>query len=125
MLLLADENIQGELVQWLRTAGHDVLYAAESRRQTPDDELLSIARTEGRVILTDDLDFGELVYRQRLASHGVLLLRLNDMPVVDRIDRISTVWSIVESNMPGRFVVVTADKVRVRTLPPGPNAAAP
>lgn len=64
MLLLADENIQSEVVQWLRARGHDVVYVAESRRQTPDPMFLELARAEGRTILADDLDFGELVFRR-------------------------------------------------------------
>lgn len=61
MLLLADENIHADLVAWLRGAGHDVLYAAETMRRAPDPELLELARRERRIVLTDDLDFGELV----------------------------------------------------------------
>ena len=123
MLLLADENIQGEVVQWLCGQGHDVVYAAESRRQTPDPMLLDLARADGRIILTDDLDFGELVYRQRLASQGVVLLRLGGMAAADRINRLAQVLPAVESSLPGRFIVITADKVRIRSIPPDPDGA--
>jgi predicted nuclease of predicted toxin-antitoxin system len=118
MRLLADENTHGQLVAWLRSQGHDVLYAAESRRQTPDPELLELARTEGRVVLTDDLDFGELIYRQRLASQGVILLRMAGVPIADRVHRLAEVWRIVESSLPGRFIVIARDKCRIRALPP-------
>jgi predicted nuclease of predicted toxin-antitoxin system len=74
--LLADENIPRLVVQWLRHEGHDVLYAAEDRVQAPDIDLWNEAEARGFVIHTEDLDFGELVFRERLNSHGVILMRM-------------------------------------------------
>lgn len=120
MRLLVDENIHSDLVLWLRAQGHDVLYAAETMKQARDPDLLETARREGRVVVTDDLDFGELVYHQRLATQGVLLLRLRGANVPDRIQRLSDVWATVESNQPGRFIVIASKKLRIRPIPPAP-----
>src|SRR4051794_34086991 len=117
MRLLVDENIHADLVLWLRAQGHEVLYAAETMKQARDPELLESARLENRVIVTDDLDFGELVYHQRLATQGVILLRLHGASVPDRIQRLTEVWATIESNLPGRFLVVTPKKLRVRPIP--------
>ena len=46
-----------------------------ARAQTPDADLLTEAEDQGYVILTEDKDFGELVFRDRRNSHGVVLLR--------------------------------------------------
>jgi predicted nuclease of predicted toxin-antitoxin system len=59
---LADENVPRPIVQWLRSQGHDVLYAAETRAQTSDADLLSEAEAQSLVIITEDKDFGELVF---------------------------------------------------------------
>ena len=48
MRLLADENVHGELVTWLRTAGHDVAYVAEFAPGAPDDDVLRLAHAERR-----------------------------------------------------------------------------
>jgi predicted nuclease of predicted toxin-antitoxin system len=117
MRLLVDENIHCDLVMWFRTQGHEVLYAGESLKRWNDSDLLELARTENRFIVTDDLDFGELVYRNRLATQGVILLRLPGMNVSDRIERLTEVWAVVEANLPGRFIVVSPDKLRIRVLP--------
>jgi predicted nuclease of predicted toxin-antitoxin system len=77
---LADENIPRPIVQWLRDRGHDVLYAAEDRLQRPDIDLLNEAEACRQVILTEDLDFGELIFRDRLNSHAVILMRMDDLP---------------------------------------------
>jgi predicted nuclease of predicted toxin-antitoxin system len=116
--ILADENIPRSIVAWLRSQGHDVLYASESRARTPDADLLTEAEDQGYVILTEDKDFGELVFRDRRNSHGVVLLRMEDLPASLRLARLQVVWAVIESNMPGKFMVVTETKVRLRSLTP-------
>ena len=81
MRFLADECCDAALVHALRGDGHDVLYAVESLRGATDDELLTRAFTEGRILLTEDKDFGELVYRFQRRAHGIVLLRFD---VADR-----------------------------------------
>jgi len=114
--ILADENIPRAIVVWLRDRRHDVLYAAEPRVQTPDADLLAEAEAQGYVVLTEDKDFGELVFRDRRNSHGVVLLRLEVLPALRRLARLQAIWELVEANLPGKFIVVTQTKVRVRSL---------
>ena len=116
MRVLADENVPRSIVVWLRGEGHDVLYAAESRAQTSDDDLLTEAEAQGYVILTEDKDFGGLVFRDRRNSHGVILLRMEDKPAADRLARLQAVWATIESNSPGHFIVVTEKRLRMRPL---------
>lgn len=116
MRILADENLPRLIVVWLRGEGHDVLYAAESRPRVADPDLLSEAETRGYIILTEDKDFGELVYRDRRNSHGVILLRMEHLTASARLARLQAVWPVVEANLPGHFVVVSGSKLRVRSL---------
>ncbi len=118
MKFLADENIHADIVGWLRSQGHDVLYAAESLTQRPDDELLAIARDESRVLITADKDFGELVFHRKLVSHGVVLIRLTSPSLADRLERLGRVWTDVETQARNAFIVVSDRKVRVRGMLP-------
>jgi predicted nuclease of predicted toxin-antitoxin system len=68
MRILADENIARDIVAWLRSGEHDVLFAAEASPGTADIRWVEIAEQEQRVILTSDKDFGELVFREGLTS---------------------------------------------------------
>ncbi|HUI12231.1 MAG TPA: DUF5615 family PIN-like protein [Xanthobacteraceae bacterium] len=61
----------------LREIGHDVIYAAEITPAIIDAELMTRASAEGRLLLTEDKDFGDLVFRQRRAIPGVILLRID------------------------------------------------
>jgi predicted nuclease of predicted toxin-antitoxin system len=114
--ILADENIARDLVHWLRDQGCDVLHASESLRQETDLVLLETAEASERVLLTEDKDFCELVFRDHLNSHGIILLRTGTRSIPQRIERLREAWSVVQSNPCGRFIVITEKKVRVRPL---------
>lgn len=116
MRLLADENMHGDIVGWLRANGHDVRYAAEEMPAQPDDSVLRTAADEDRVVITDDKDFGELVFHRLASSSGVILLRLSAPSIQTRIHYLERVWSVVERHAAGKFVVVTDDRVRVRSM---------
>ena len=116
MDLLADENVHGAIVEWLRVAGHNVVSVAESLKGCPDTELLSLARDQRRILVTADLDFGELVFRRRLVSAGLILLRLEGQSVDRRIETLAARWSFIERHAPKHFVVLGKRKTRVRPL---------
>ena len=98
---LADENIHADIVAWLR-AKRDV-------------DLLAIARQEQLVLITDDKDFGELVFHRRLASAGVVLIRLHGPTIVERLDRLAQAWPAIEGRAAGCFIVISDSKIRIRT----------
>ena len=74
MRLLADSNIARATVRALRSAGHDVVWAGDRDRDPGDAALLAEARADQRVFLTKDHDLGALVFRDRAAHAGVLLI---------------------------------------------------
>ena len=77
MKFLLDQSADFRLMPHLRELGHDV--TAISRNYPPglpNEDVLTIAREEARVLIVADRDFGELIFRQRQASTGVLLVRL-------------------------------------------------
>jgi predicted nuclease of predicted toxin-antitoxin system len=113
---LADENIHADIVLWFRGRGDDVLYAAEVLQGRSDDDLLTIARNEKRILVTDDKDFGELVFHQHLATSGIVLIRLHSPSIAKRLARLAEIWSAIEPRAAGRFMVISDQKVRIRNL---------
>ena len=75
MNLVADENVDRGIVERLRRDGHQVVWVAELSPSAPDEDVLAIAVTHHAVLVTEDKDFGELVYRRGLAHSGVVRLR--------------------------------------------------
>jgi predicted nuclease of predicted toxin-antitoxin system len=116
MKFFADENVARLTVQWLRQRGHDVLYAAEANPGQDDAIWLHQAEQAERLIVTADKDFGELIFRDRLNSHDVVLKRMHRLSLRERLARLAQVWSIVQANPTRKFIVITEGRVRLRRL---------
>jgi predicted nuclease of predicted toxin-antitoxin system len=75
LCFLADESCDFAVVRALRADGYDVLAVSEVTRRSVDRELIEQAHREGRILLTEDKDFGWLVYVSHADSAGVILIR--------------------------------------------------
>jgi len=113
---LADECCDAGLVVSLRADGHDVSYVTEQYAGSSDDEVLLRAYNEGRVLLTEDKDFGELAYRLRKPSTGVVLIRIDVKDRHLKWPRLKNLIENYEKRLPGNFVVVHTNKYRFRPL---------
>lgn len=114
MIFLADENIDSEIVQRLRSDGHQVLSIAEMQPSIPDAAVLSLANTRKAVLLTSDKDFGELVFRQKRLHSGIILIRLAGLQSHEKANQISSVIHRHKDKLASSFTVITADSVRFR-----------
>jgi predicted nuclease of predicted toxin-antitoxin system len=117
MRILADENMDAEVIRWLRARGHDVLWAAEELGGAADSLVLSRAFAEDRLVLTHDLDFGELAIHHRLRAKGVILLRFKSSRAGEIVSRLAENWAEIERRAAGRLTVVSDIRIRVRPLP--------
>ena len=70
MNFLADESCAGPVILALRETGHDVVAIAEVVKGATDEQVLERAVNEKRVLITEDRDFGELVYARGRSSAG-------------------------------------------------------
>jgi predicted nuclease of predicted toxin-antitoxin system len=116
MRWLADECVAAALVAALGEAGHDVLYIADFAAGLSDTEALGLARDEHRLLLTEDKDFGELVFRFRLAVPGLVLLRIDVARAHLKWRRLNAVIGQIGEGLFGRYVVVTETRCRSRPL---------
>ena len=78
MRFLVDESTGAAVAEFLRGQGHDVVAVAEITPQAIDQDILQSALADQRIVITNDKDFGDLVFRSGLAHAGVVLLRLRD-----------------------------------------------
>ena len=119
MKLLADQHISPRTVEFLRALGHDAVRVSE--RLSPhatDRAILALAASEGRVILTQDLDFTGLVATSAGAPASLIVLRLAS-PRVERVNEVlrSVLPSIEEMVRSGAIVTVEDSRIRIRSLP--------
>ncbi|MEW6751712.1 MAG: DUF5615 family PIN-like protein [Candidatus Latescibacterota bacterium] len=104
------------MAEWLRQQGHDVRAARDLGPDPGDEALLERAAAEGRVLVTMDKDFGQLVFADRAAHCG--LIRLPDLPVPQRIALVRTLLEEYAAHLEeGAVVTVRGGRIRVPRAP--------
>jgi predicted nuclease of predicted toxin-antitoxin system len=65
MRFLVDECTGSKVAKWLRGRGYEVFSDYDEARGISDDVVLEKAFTENWVLITNDKDFGEKIYREK------------------------------------------------------------
>lgn len=117
MRFLADECCDVAIVMALRKAGHDVKAVSEISPSAEDLDVIRLATREKRILITEDKDFGQLVYAYGQTSGGVIFLRY---PVSARQRISEDIVRLVKQSgkkLVRRFVVVQPGRIRVSGVP--------
>ena len=112
MRFLVDESTGPAASEWLRGQGHEVFSVYDEARGMEDADIIEKAATENWILMTNDKDFGEKVYRERRPHKGVVLLRLDDERAAVNIKTIQQMLKSYADRLPDQFVVVTEDSIR-------------
>lgn len=113
---IVDERTGIAVVNFLRTQSYDVVSVSEEMAQADDFEILQRAVNEQRIVVTNDKDFGDMVYRDRLKHAGILLLRLSDDRTEIKLRVVAAVLNQRANQLENRFVVATEQNVRIRSM---------
>lgn len=114
--MIADESVNKNLVNALRKAGHSVLSIAEETAGISDEKIAMLSLSPPGIIISEDKDFGELVYHHNVSVIGVILLRYSPSEFETIKHRLLAFISEHKPNLYGKFVVITLSKIRIRTL---------
>jgi predicted nuclease of predicted toxin-antitoxin system len=109
---LVDECTGPAVARWLRGQTHEVFSVYDEARGIGDDDVLAKAAAENWILITNDKDFGEKIFREKRAHRGTILLRLDDERAVSKIAAIEKLLQTHASQLADRFVVVTETRVR-------------
>ncbi|HEX3151344.1 MAG TPA: DUF5615 family PIN-like protein [Gemmataceae bacterium] len=121
MTLFMDESVAGIIIDQLRIDGHVVLSMRDIAAGAPDQDVLARAVAAGAVLLTEDKDFGELVYHNKVAHTGVVLIRLAGLRRGQRAKLVSQAIQDHEAELSGAFTVISHGGIRIRKpTPPTP-----
>ena len=114
MNILADENVDRQSVERLRQDGHTVGYVAEMDPGISDDAVLERIQDEETILLTADRDFGELIFRRKLHTYGIVLFRLAGLSPLKKAEIISSVLISHSSKIRNAFCVISPSSIRIR-----------
>ena len=117
MRFLADESCDFGVVRALRAVGHDVLSVAEIAPRARDTVVIRLAHGDKRILLTEDKDFGQLVYAYGHSVCGVIFIRY---PASARKQLQKDIVKLVRQRgdkIIGCFIVVQPGRVRISRFP--------
>ncbi len=112
MRFLVGECTGPAVAEWLRTQKHEVFSVYGEARGIDDDAVIQKAYAENWILITNDKDFGEKIYRQRHPHKGVVFLRLDDERATSKIDTLRKLLENYADRLVNQFVVVTETRVR-------------
>ncbi len=112
MRFLADESCDFRVVRALRGAGHDVMAVIEFAPGADDAAIIDLAVREQRIFLTEDRDFGQLVYAAAKPTAGVILLRFPSAPRANLPALVVDIVAKHEARLAARFVVLQPGRIR-------------
>lgn len=114
--ILADENIDFNLITNLREASIEVISVAEEKSGISDLEVIDFAVNLGYIILTEDKDFGEWVFSHHETRVGVIFLRYSFSELPKIAENVKLVIEKHGASLYNCFSVITVNKIRIRTL---------
>jgi len=112
MRFLIDECTGPSVAKWLSDQGHDVFSVYDEARGIDDDQVIQMALDQERVLVTNDKDFGEKVYRDNRPHVGIILLRLEDERFASKIQVLSHLLDEYSEKISGSFTVVSEQRVK-------------
>ena len=112
MRFIVDECTGPAVAKWLRQHGYEVFSIFEEARGLDDDSIIQKALEGDWILITNDKDFGDSVYRDRRLHRGVILLRLEDERAPSKIRVLSELFKNYLNRLPDSFIVITETKVR-------------
>lgn len=121
MRFLGDACIDIRVIKWLRSQGYDAIHLREEGLQRlPDEEIFKKAISENRVILTFDMNFGEIIALSKGEKASVILFRFHNTRTSQVIVRLSAVLADSKDALDkGAVVIIEESRHRIRYFPIG------
>ncbi len=113
---IADVNVERSIVDYLSENGYDVKWIPDYNCEILDEDLLDLANAEKRILLTNDKDFGELVFLQKSLSTGIILLRVKGQRAEDKVKLIKKLLNNYSDKLFNHYTVITRKKIRIISM---------
>ena len=112
MRFIVDECTGPGVAGWLREQKYEVFSVFDEAQGMADDDIIKKAREEDWIIITNDKDFGEKIFRECLQHKGIILLRLEDERSLNKINVLNRLLQNYLDRLAGSFVVVNETQAR-------------
>ena len=114
MKYLCDECVDKSFVKYLRSQNLDVEYIREISRGMKDIDIIKLGLNDKRIIITNDKDFGEIVYRLNFKTFGMVLLRFDEKD--EYFQYVCNVLCKYQKKFVESFTTIKFNKIRIRKI---------
>jgi len=114
MKFLVDESVEYRVIIFLRNLGYDTRSVVDSSYGLEDKTIVSLAYKENRILITNDKDFGELIYRLHLPHKGIILFRLSKETYQLKEKKLNYILKKFKDKLQNSFTVISDNKIRFR-----------
>ena len=116
MKFLIDANLGRKFTNLTNKAGYDAVFINDLLTKASDEDILILAERENRIVITNDKDFGELIFKSKKASSGVILLRLKNDTSSARQKYVHYLIKNFPDRLKSSFIVIEEKQIRIRKL---------
>ncbi len=113
MKFIIDECTGPNVAKWISDNGFEVYSVYDENPGMKDLDILQKANKENWIIITNDKDFGEIVFKNKIQHKGIIFLRLKNERAVSKIDCLKNLFSEQIDKLFGNFTVVTETSIRI------------
>ena len=115
MKILVDECTGPSVGRFFTSQNLDVYCVSTSSPGWTDYQVLDKAVSENRVIITNDKDFGDMVFKEKISHCGVILMRLEDESPMNKIQILRQFLQNFTEEITGNYFIVLTEKLaRIR-----------
>lgn len=117
MRFLVDECTGSTVAKWLRNEGYEVFSVFDEARGISDEQIIKKVLIENWILITNDKDFGEKIYREKRPHKGVILLRLQNQRSIIKIEVLEKLLRKYCNQLADNYIVVSETKIRFGSKP--------
>ena len=114
--ILADENVNYKIVEYLKKEGIDIISILELERGVSDYEVIKLAKNLNAIILTEDSDFGTWAFSLKEEINGIIYIRYKPQEYLEIAKTVASVINKYSEKLYKKFTTITKNKIRYRSL---------
>ncbi len=115
-MILADENLHQAIINALVQAGYKVQRVVDLRQGAPDEQVIELAGTTAAFLMTEDKDFGELVFAHQKTKVTVVFLRYRQVELQAIVRNVLHVVHEYLHKEGRYFIAISSTRIRIRSL---------
>jgi predicted nuclease of predicted toxin-antitoxin system len=115
-MIIIDENVGQELIDQLVSIGYEVYSIREHQQGISDKMVIETVKQKKGILITEDKDFGELIFSHGFRDCSVIFLRYNKQELDQVKKNVFKTLEAYYNNQGHYFITITKEKIRIREI---------